>query len=85
MSCKRGLVIVLMTLNVAVAMAALDLEAAAAKVQKEVEGRVLGGKTVKEGDRTIYVIRVLTSDGRVRHIRVEAQSGKILKESSKQH
>ncbi len=65
------------------AAATLDLEAAAERVKERFDGRVLGGKTVTEDGRTVYVIRVLTPDGRVRHIRVDAQTGEILEEPSK--
>jgi len=65
------------------AAATLDLEAAAERVKERFDGRVLGGKTVTEEGRTVYVIRVLTPDGRVRHIRVDAQSGEILEEPRK--
>ncbi|BCX88393.1 hypothetical protein MIN45_P0762 [Methylomarinovum tepidoasis] len=64
-------------------VAAITVEEAAKAVQQEVKGRVLGAKTVTEDGRKIHVIRILTPDGRVRHIRVDAASGRILKETSK--
>ena len=83
MICKRRVAALLTVLHVSAAMAAVDLEAAAAIVQKKVEGRVLGGKTVEEGGRTLHVIKVLTPDGRVTHIQIDAETGKVVKEPSK--
>lgn len=57
----------------------LDLDKAAARVQREIDGRVLGGKEVLEEGRMVYVIRVLTPDGRVVHVRVDQETGQILK------
>ncbi len=62
---------------------AISAEEAAKRVQKELQGRVLGAKTVTEDGQEIHIVRILTPDGRVRHIRVDAASGKILKEPAK--
>ncbi len=75
------LLAIVATVAVAATAATLDIEAAAERVKERFDGRVLGGKTVTEDGRTVYVIRVLTPDGRVRHIRVDAESGKILEEA----
>jgi len=69
----------LMVVTVVAAKPPVDLETAARMVQKAIDGRVLGGKTVSEDDRAIHVIRVLTPEGRVIHIRVDRETGKILK------
>ncbi len=85
MTRTTSLAVLMLLVEIAVAASPMNLEAAAKLVQKKIEGRVLGGKTVKKEDRDVHVIRVLTPDGRVRHIRVEAQSGKILKERPEGH
>ncbi len=56
----------------------LDLDQAAARVHREIDGRVLGGREVQEEGRLVYVIRVLTPDGRVVHVRVDQATGRIL-------
>lgn len=56
----------------------LDLDQAAARVQREIDGRVLGGREIQEEGRPVYVIRVLTPDGRVVHVRVDQETGRIL-------
>ncbi|MBN2701628.1 MAG: PepSY domain-containing protein [Methylothermaceae bacterium] len=61
---------------------AIDLDKAAERVQKKIDGRVLGGKSVTEDGRTVHVIRVLTPDGRVVHIRVDQETGRILNPSA---
>ncbi len=80
---KSILLAVLGAVALVVAAATVDLEAAAERVKERFDGRVLGGKTVTEEGRTVHVIRVLTPDGRVRHVRVDAESGKILEEVGK--
>lgn len=57
----------------------VTVDEAAKMVQKQLGGRVLGGKTVEEGGGKFHVIRILTPDGRVQHIKVDSQTGKIVK------
>lgn len=73
---RSVLLAVVGTIAIAASAATLDLEAAAKRVKEQFNGRVLGGKTVTEDNRTVHIIRILTPDGRVRHIRIDAQSGK---------
>ncbi|BCX81174.1 hypothetical protein MIT9_P0752 [Methylomarinovum caldicuralii] len=68
---------------IASGVAAITVEEAAKAVQQQIKGRVLGAKTVTEDGRKIHVIRILTPNGRVRHIRVDAASGRILQEPPK--
>lgn len=56
-----------------------SLDKAVAQVQREIDGRVLGAREVLEEGRPVYVIRVLTPDGRVVHMRVDQETGKILR------
>jgi uncharacterized membrane protein YkoI len=56
-----------------------NLDKAVAQVQREIDGRVLGAREVVEEGRPVYVIRVLTPDGRVVHMRVDQETGRILR------
>ncbi|MGH8547898.1 MAG: PepSY domain-containing protein, partial [Methylococcales bacterium] len=60
-------------------VAAVSLEQAAHLVQGSAGGRILGAETRNAGGRTVYIIKVLTPDGkRVRYIQVDAESGRII-------
>lgn len=60
-------------------LAAVSLEQAARMVQGSAGGRILGAETRDVGGRTVYIIKVLTPDGkRVRNIQVDAESGRII-------
>jgi uncharacterized membrane protein YkoI len=54
--------------------AALTLQDAVAKVERETHGKVLSAETKHNGRQTIYRIKVLTHDGQVRVIEVPAES-----------
>ena len=58
-----------------------SLKQAVAKVRREVAGRILSARTVRDerlGGRTTHLIKVLTPRGRVIVIRIDAQTGKRL-------
>ena len=60
---------------------AFSLEKAVAKVRREVAGRILSARTVRDeqdNGRITHRIKVLTPQGRVIVIRIDAQSGKRL-------
>lgn len=47
------------------------------RLQEKLNGRVLGVKTVQEDGKDYYIFKILTeSDGRVRHIKIDAGTGK---------
>lgn len=51
---------------------------AAKKLQSQINGRVLGAKSVQQGGKQYYVFKVLTEkDGRVRQIKVDPATGQI--------
>ena len=54
--------------------AALTLQDAVAKVERETHGKVLSAETKHNGRQTVYRIKVLTHDGQVRVIEVPAES-----------
>jgi uncharacterized membrane protein YkoI len=41
-------------------------------------GRVVRAEPVREGDRVVYEIRILDAEGRVRNVRIDAQTGSFL-------
>jgi hypothetical protein len=56
----------------------VSLSQATAIAQSRVPGRVVSAKTVMAGDRVIHEIRILGDDGRVRTVRVDAQTGAVM-------
>ena len=56
--------------------ATLTLQQAIAKVERDTHGKVLSAETKHYGRRTIYRIKVLTRDGKVRVIEVLADDSK---------
>lgn len=60
-------------------LAALDSDAAAEIVRKKQSGRILEVKTEKRAGKDVHIIKMLTDDDRVKHYRVDGESGKIIK------
>jgi uncharacterized membrane protein YkoI len=56
----------------------ISLAQATAMASGRFQGRVVRAETVSRGDRTIHEIRILGDDGRVRSVRIDAQSGSFL-------
>ena len=56
----------------------LSLSQAVRLAQHRFRARVVRAETQTQGDRTIYVLRMLADDGRVFAVRVDAASGSIL-------
>jgi hypothetical protein len=56
----------------------VSLAQATAMAQSRYQGRVVSAKTVMAGDRVIHEIRILGDDGRVRTVRIDAQTGSFL-------
>ncbi len=54
--------------------AALTLQDAVAKVERDTHGKVLSAETKRTGNRTVYRIKVLTHDGQVQVIEVPADA-----------
>ena len=57
---------------------ALSLAQAVRLAQHRFKARVVRAETQTQGDRTIYVLRMLDDTGRVFAVRVDAASGSIL-------
>lgn len=62
-----------------VTLSLLSLDQATKKVIAEVESKVLGAKTESIDGKTVHVIKVLTPDGHVQQLKVDAESGEIIK------
>jgi uncharacterized membrane protein YkoI len=58
--------------------AALSMAQAVRLAQRHFRARVVRAETQTQGDRTIYVLRMLDDTGRVFAVRVDAGSGAIL-------
>lgn len=66
------LVLALLGAAPAHAQRALDLRDAVERVQRESGGRILSAETVRIGKQKVYRIKVLTRDGLVKVVLVEA-------------
>lgn len=64
--------------TVAEQTALLDRNAAAALVRSATGGRVLGVRLANANGTVVYQVKVLLQGGRVRVIRVDAQTGQLL-------
>jgi uncharacterized membrane protein YkoI len=56
----------------------LSMDQAVRLVERRYRARVVRAETRTQGDRTIYVLRMLDGAGRVFSVRVDAASGTIL-------
>jgi uncharacterized membrane protein YkoI len=55
----------------------VSLEQAIAMAQSRYRGRVVRAETTTRGGRVQHEIRILGEDGRVRNVRIDAQSGQF--------
>lgn len=55
-----------------VARNSISLDEAVSRVRRQTNGKILAAKTVRIDGRPVHVIKVLTPDGRVKRIRVDA-------------
>ncbi|MEE9142865.1 MAG: hypothetical protein V3U59_09145 [Gammaproteobacteria bacterium] len=56
----------------AVADNGISLDEAVERVRRQTGGKVIRAETVREGNRRVHVIKVLTEDGRVQTFRIPA-------------
>jgi uncharacterized membrane protein YkoI len=61
------------------AFAALSLDQATKKIIEKNKGKILSAKTEMIGGKDVHVIKVLTQDGRIQYLKVDADSGKVIK------
>lgn len=62
-----------------VSFSALTLDQATKKIIEQNNNKVMGAKTEVIGGKEVHVIKVLTSDGRVQYMNVDAATGKLIK------
>jgi hypothetical protein len=55
----------------------LSLAQATQIAQGRFKGRIVRAETVQEGGRVVHVIRILGDDGRVRTVRIDAETGAV--------
>ncbi len=60
-------------------LSVLSLDEATKKIIKESSSKVLDATTEEINGNNVHIIKVLTSDGRVQYIKVDVDSGKIIK------
>ncbi len=60
-------------------IAQISLEQAAKKDLNKKGGRILGAKTKKINGRPVHVIKLLTKDGRMLYIKMDPNSGTIIR------
>ncbi len=60
-------------------LSVLSLDEATKKIIKENNSKVLDATTEQINGNTVHIIKVLTADGRVQYIKVNVDSGKIIK------
>lgn len=56
----------------------LNLDQATKKVLETFDSTVLGAKTESIDGKVIHIIKILTEDGRVQHLKIDAKSGNII-------
>ena len=57
----------------------LSLDQATKQVIDNNKVKVLGAKTEFIGEKEVHVIKVLTKDGRIQYIKVDANTGRIIR------
>lgn len=63
--------------RIVLAESGMSLDQAVSMVEKRFKARVVRTETRQEGDRKIYVLRLLNDAGRVWTVRVDAASGSV--------
>jgi uncharacterized membrane protein YkoI len=56
----------------------VSLQQATAMARRQFPGQVVKAETVRVGDRLVHEIRILGEDGRVRNVRIDAETGAVL-------
>jgi len=62
---------------IVLAKSEMSLDAAVAMVRERFGGKVISASTSNRGGKKVHVIKVLSDEGRVRTVRVDAQTGRI--------
>lgn len=59
--------------------ALLSLDEAARRIIQQGDNKVLSTKTEIIQGKQVHVIKVLTPEGRIQHIKIEAETGRVVK------
>ena len=54
----------------------ISLDEAISRARRQENGKVLSAETVRDNGRRVHRIKILTRDGRVKHVRIDASSGR---------
>jgi len=54
----------------------MSLDEAVARVRRQTDGKILSAETLRRDGRLVHRIKVLTRDGRVERLTIDAQSGR---------
>lgn len=64
--------------GIVLAAAGMSMDQAVKMAEQRFNARVVRAETQRDGDRTIYILKLLNDAGRVWTVRVDAASGAIL-------
>jgi uncharacterized membrane protein YkoI len=56
----------------------ISLDEAVARVRRQTQGKILSAETASENGKKVYRIKVLTPDGRVKRLQIDAGTGQTL-------
>lgn len=59
--------------------ALLSLDEAAKRIIQQGDNKVLSTKTETIDGRQVHIIKVLTPEGRIQHIKIEADTGRVVR------
>jgi uncharacterized membrane protein YkoI len=62
--------------HVAQANGGISLDEAVSRVRRQTQGKILSAETVRSDGRSVHRIKVLTQDGRVERLLIDAQNGR---------
>lgn len=58
--------------------ARVSLDQATQQIIRDGKSRVLGAQTVVIEGREVHVIKILTPDGRIQHLKIDAETGAVI-------
>ncbi|MGR9054083.1 MAG: PepSY domain-containing protein [Gammaproteobacteria bacterium] len=64
--------------SVGLAFSYVSLDEATRQVRQDSSKKVLGAKTESIDGKDVHVIKVLTPDGRIQNLKIDAESGRLL-------
>lgn len=70
---RSVLAAVLLAMSIALPAREIGMQEAVAQAQQETEGKVLSVQTLRVGRHKVYRIKILTRDGQVRIVTVQAE------------